>query len=70
MNDFVLEILVRDRLAELQATAERAAWRRARRAASPPWRVVLRGVLVRFVNALLGVKGRRPGVRAPSTTGA
>lgn len=56
MNEYALEVLARDRLAELRATGERATWARATAAASRPLRVAVGGALIRFGRRLQGVR--------------
>jgi hypothetical protein len=60
MNEYALEVAVRDRLAELRAQAERSNRVRAVRPASRPLRVALGHALIRMGNRLLGVRGERP----------
>jgi hypothetical protein len=56
MNEYALEVLARDRLAELRATRERASWARATAAASPALRVAVGGALIRLGRRLQGVR--------------
>jgi hypothetical protein len=56
MNEYALEILARDRLAELRAGAELANRIRAARPVSRPLRVVLGEALIRMGYRLQGVR--------------
>jgi hypothetical protein len=53
MNDYALEILARDRLAELRATRERAYRARAGRRAPRSLRVALGHALIRLRRSIL-----------------
>jgi hypothetical protein len=72
MNDYALEVLARDRLAELRAEAERSVRIRAVRPVPGPLRVALGQALIRMGRRLQGVRRRsrvtasRPGRTAPS----
>jgi hypothetical protein len=48
MNEYALEVLARDRLAELRATGGRAIWARAGRRRRRPLRVALGHALIRL----------------------
>ena len=55
MNEYMLEIVVRDRLAELREAARRAHRDRAARPVSHSVRVALGGALIRIGRRLQGV---------------
>jgi hypothetical protein len=72
MNEFALEILARNRIAELRAEAERSHQRRAVRPRSRPFRIVLGHALIWMGRRLQGVRGpsltdRRGSPRRPGT---
>jgi len=73
MNEYALEILARDRLAELRAAAELANRVRAARPVSRPLRVVLGQALIRLGHRLQGVRRSprqvRRGWRGQTTRG-
>src|SRR5206468_1037734 len=73
MNEYALEILARDRLAELRAAAELANRVRAARPVSRPLRVVLGQALIRMGHRLQGVRRSprrvRRGWRGQATRG-
>ena len=56
MNEYALEVLARDRLAELRVTGERASWVRATAAAARPLRVAAGGALIRLGRRLQGLR--------------
>jgi hypothetical protein len=56
MNEYALEVLVRDRLAELRAEGERSNRLRAARPASRPLRIALGHALIRMGYHLRGVR--------------
>jgi predicted Zn-dependent protease len=56
MNEYALEILAQNRLAELRAAAELASRVRAARPVSRPLRVVLGQALIRMGHRLQGVR--------------
>jgi hypothetical protein len=56
MNEYVLEVLARDRLAELRATSNRVCRARATMAPSRPVRVAVGEALIRLGRRLQGVR--------------
>ena len=62
MNEYMLEVLTRDRMAELRALAERSHRVRRERRASRPLRIVLGHALIQLGRRLQGV--RRPSLPA------
>jgi hypothetical protein len=54
MNEYALEVLARNRLAELRTTSERVWWARATPVTSRPVRVALGDALVRLGRRLQG----------------
>jgi hypothetical protein len=55
VNDYMLEVLMRDRLAEMRAQAERSNQVRAAKLPSRPFRAVLADALIRLGRRLGGV---------------
>ena len=56
MNEYAIEILARERLAELRANAERASEARLGRRASRPLRVAVGQALIRVGRRLQGTR--------------
>jgi hypothetical protein len=56
MNEYALEVLARDRLAELRATRERASWAIPTAVASRPLRAAVGDALIRLGRRLQGVR--------------
>jgi hypothetical protein len=56
MNEYALEVLARDRLAELRAASDRVCWARATMAPSRPVRVALGEALIRLGRRVQGVR--------------
>jgi len=63
MNEYVLEMLVRDRLAEIRAEVEQSNRIRAAAPNARPWKLAWRHALIRMVHRLQTIE-------APSTHGA
>ncbi len=70
MNEYTLQVVVRDRLAELRADGERTKRIRVARAASRPLRVAVGDALVRLGRRLQGVGRSLGGVGAVDTPNA
>ena len=57
LNEYMLEVLARDRLAELREVAQRSHWPLAARPVSHPLRVALGRALIRIGRRLQGING-------------
>ncbi|HEU4369533.1 MAG TPA: hypothetical protein VFV05_15030 [Methylomirabilota bacterium] len=67
MNEYTLDVVVRDRLAEMRADGERTRRIRIARPASRPLRVALGHALIRLGRRLQGVGGSLDGGGAVDT---